>query len=140
MRYKNLASTGAKSPMQNHYNLLYREEEREMMPLCVDQGIGEETARTRTDKYGSTLYVSDIEADPRVIEQVGAIAAAGGVSRGQVALAWITQKPFVTAPIIGATKPQHLTDAVTALSLKLDEREIAQLEAPYVPHAIAGHA
>jgi aryl-alcohol dehydrogenase-like predicted oxidoreductase len=143
--------------MQNHYNLLYREEEREMMPLCKDQGIGvlpwsplargrltraweESTERTRTDKYGSTLYVSDVEADRRVIEKVAEIATARGVPKAQVALAWMVQKPFVTAPIVGASKPQHLTDAVAALSLNLDEGEIAQLEAPYVPHRVVGHA
>jgi aryl-alcohol dehydrogenase-like predicted oxidoreductase len=142
--------------MQNHYNLLYREEEREMMPLCANEGIGvipwsplargrltrawsEETARTRTDQYGGTLYASDVEADRRVIERVAAIAAAHGVPKAQVALAWIRQKPYVTAPIIGASKPQQLNDAVAALSLKLEPNEIEQLEAPYVPHAVAGH-
>jgi len=143
--------------MQNHYNLLYREEEREMMPLCVDAGIGvlpwsplargrltrawdTETARTRTDEYGNKLYVSTVDADRKVVEQVAAIAAARGVPRAQVALAWVIQKPFVTAPILGASKPQHLQDAVAALNLKLSPDEIAQLEAPYVPHAVVGHA
>jgi 1-deoxyxylulose-5-phosphate synthase len=142
--------------MQNHYNLLYREEEREMMPLCKDQGIGvlpwsplargrltrawnEATERSRTDKYGGTLYVSDIEADRKVVEAVEKLAAARGVTQAQVALAWVAQKPFVTAPIVGASKPEHLSDALAALSLNLDETEIAQLEAPYVPHAISGH-
>jgi 1-deoxyxylulose-5-phosphate synthase len=141
--------------MQNHYNLLYREEEREMMPLCKAQGIGvlpwsplargrltrawnEATERTQTDKYGSTLYVSNMEADRKVVEQVAKLAAARGVPKAQIALAWIAQKPFVTAPIVGASKPEHLTDAVAALSLNLDESEIAQLEAPYVPHAVTG--
>jgi 1-deoxyxylulose-5-phosphate synthase len=143
--------------MQNHYNLLYREEEREMMPLCADQGIGvlpwsplargrltrawnEETKRTQTDQYGSTLYVSHAEADRQVVEQVASIAAARGVPKAQVALSWMTHKPFITAPIIGASKPQHLIDAVGALSFKLETEEIRQLEAPYVPHAISGHA
>jgi 1-deoxyxylulose-5-phosphate synthase len=143
--------------MQNHYNLLYREEEREMMPLCTDEGIGvlpwsplargrltrawnETTERTRSDKYGSSLYVSAVEADRRVIEQVAALADARGVPQAQVAMAWIAQKPFVTAPIVGASKPEHLTDAVAALTLHLDAREIALLEAPYVPHAVTGHA
>lgn len=143
--------------MQNHYNLLYREEEREMMPLCKDQGIGvlpwsplargrltrawnEATERTRTDKYGSTLYVSNMEADRKVVEQVAKLAAARGVPKAQIAMAWIAQKPFVTAPIVGASKPEHLTDALAALSLNLDESEIAQLEAPYVPHAVTGLA
>jgi 1-deoxyxylulose-5-phosphate synthase len=142
--------------MQNHYNLLYREEEREMMPLCANEGIGvipwsplargrltrawsEETARTRTDQYGGTLYASDVEADRRVIERVATIAATRGVSKAQIALAWIRQKPYVTAPIIGASKPQQLNDAVAALSLKLEPSEIEQLEAPYVPHAVVGH-
>jgi 1-deoxyxylulose-5-phosphate synthase len=142
--------------MQNHYNLLYREEEREMMPLCTDEGIGvmpwsplargrltrawdQSTERTRTDQYGSKLYVSDVDADRRVVEQVAAIATARAVPKAQVALAWITQKPFVTTPIVGASKPQHLIDAVAALSLKLDAGEISRLEAPYVPHAVVGH-
>ena len=142
--------------MQNHYNLLYREEEREMLPLCANEGIGvipwsplargrltrawsEETGRTRTDQYGSKLYASDVAADRRVVETVAAIAAARGVPKAQIALAWITQKPFVTAPIIGASKAQHLTDAVAALSLKLESDEIQQLEAPYVPHRVGGH-
>jgi 1-deoxyxylulose-5-phosphate synthase len=142
--------------MQNHYNLLYREEEREMMPLCANEGIGvipwsplargrltrawsEETARTRTDQYGSTLYASDVEADRRIIEAVATIAAARRVSKAQIALAWIRQKPFVTAPIIGASKPQQLDDAIAALSLKLEPSEIEQLEAPYVPHRVVGH-
>jgi aryl-alcohol dehydrogenase-like predicted oxidoreductase len=143
--------------MQNHYNLLYREEEREMMPLCADEGIGvlpwsplargrltrpwdTETARTRTDEYGNKLYVSAVDADRKVIDQVAAIAAARGVPKAQVALAWVAQKPFITAPIIGASKPNHLDDAVAALTLKLDASEIAQLESPYVPHAIVGHS
>jgi 1-deoxyxylulose-5-phosphate synthase len=142
--------------MQNHYNLLYREEEREMMPLCAEEGIAvmpwsplargrltrsfdEATSRIRTDQYGSKLYVSDTDADRRVIEQVAAIAAARGVPKAQVALAWIAQKPFVTAPIIGASKSQHFDDALAALTLKLDTREIEQLESPYTPHAISGH-
>jgi aryl-alcohol dehydrogenase-like predicted oxidoreductase len=142
--------------MQNHYNLLYREEEREMMPLCVDARIGvlpwsplargrltrnwdAETARTRTDEFGNKLYATTADADRKVVEQVAAIAAARGVPKAQVALAWIMQKPFVTAPIIGATKPQHLDDAVAALTLKLEAAEIGQLEAPYVPHAVLGH-
>ncbi len=143
--------------MQNHYNLLYREEEREMMPLCANEGIGvipwsplargrltrtwnQETTRTRTDQYGDKLYGSDVEADRKVVEQLAAIAAARGVPKAQVALAWITQKPFVTAPIVGASKPQHLDDAVAALSLKLESGELERLEAPYVPHSVVGHA
>ena len=142
--------------MQNHYNLLYREEEREMMPLCTAERIAvvpwsplargrltrawdTQTARTQTDAYGNKLYVATVDADRKVVEQVATIAAARGVPKAQVALAWIAQKPFVTAPIVGASKPQHLDDAVAALTLKLDAAEIAQLEAPYAPHAIAGH-
>ena len=142
--------------MQNHYNLLYREEEREMMPLCTAERIAvvpwsplargrltrawdTQTARTQTDAYGNKLYVATVDADRKVVEQVATIAAARGVPKAQVALAWIAQKPFVTAPIVGASKPQHLDDAVAALTIKLDAAEIAQLEAPYVPHAVAGH-
>jgi aryl-alcohol dehydrogenase-like predicted oxidoreductase len=143
--------------MQNHYNLLYREEEREMMPLCTAEGIAvvpwsplargrltrpwdTETARTRTDEYGNKLYESTIEADRRVVAQVAAIAAARGVTSAQVALAWVAQKPFVTAPIVGASKPHHLSDALAALTLNLEAAEIARLEAPYVPHTIVGHS
>jgi 1-deoxyxylulose-5-phosphate synthase len=143
--------------MQNHYNLLYREEEREMMPLCAAERIAvvpwsplargrltrawdSETARTRTDEYGNKLYESTVEADRRVVEQVATIAAARGVPNAQIALAWVLQKPFVTAPIVGASKPQHLIDAVAALTLQLDASEIARLESPYVPHAIVGHS
>jgi aryl-alcohol dehydrogenase-like predicted oxidoreductase len=143
--------------MQNHYNLLYREEEREMMPLCTAERIAvvpwsplargrltrvwdSETARSRTDEYGNKLYVSTVEGDRKVVEQVAAIAAARGVPKAQIALAWVAQKPFVTAPIIGASKPQHLEDAVTSLGLKLEPSEIARLEAPYMPHAVVGHS
>jgi aryl-alcohol dehydrogenase-like predicted oxidoreductase len=141
--------------MQNHYNLLYREEEREMMPLCTAEQIAvvpwsplargrltrewdSETARTRTDEYGNKLYVDAVDADRKVVEQVARIAAARAVPKAQVALAWISQKPFVTAPIVGVSKPQHLDDAVASLTLRLEPTEIAQLEAPYVPHAIVG--
>ena len=143
--------------MQNHYNLLYREEEREMMPLCTAEGIAvvpwsplargrltrpwdTETARTRTDEYGNKLYAPTVEADRRVVAQVAAIAAARGVTSAQVALAWVAQKPFVTAPIVGASKPHHLSDALAALALHLEAAEIARLEAPYVPHTIVGHS
>jgi aryl-alcohol dehydrogenase-like predicted oxidoreductase len=155
-----IARAGHMTPfvtMQNHYNLLYREEEREMMPLCAAEGIGvmpwsplargrltrapdESTTRARTDQYGSKLYVSEIEADRRVADAVGIVAAARSVPKAQVALAWITQKPYVTAPIVGASKSQHLIDAVAALSLNLDAAEVAALEAPYVPHPIVGHS
>jgi len=143
--------------MQNHYNLLYREEEREMMPLCSDERVGvipwsslargrltrewdAKTARTQTDEFGNKLYIAAVDADRKVVEQVASLAAARGVPKAQIAVAWIAQKPFVTAPIIGASKPQHLGDAVAALTLKLDAAEIAQLEAPYVPHAVSGHS
>jgi aryl-alcohol dehydrogenase-like predicted oxidoreductase len=143
--------------MQNFVNLLYREEEREMLPLCAAEGLGvipwsplargrltrdwdSVTARTETDDFGKKLYAGSGEADRRVVEAVGATASARGVPRAQVALAWLLAKPVITAPIVGATKPQHLDDAVAALSLKLTAEEIAALEAPYVPHATAGFA
>jgi aryl-alcohol dehydrogenase-like predicted oxidoreductase len=141
--------------MQNHYNLLYREEEREMMPLCAEEGIGvipwsplargrltrdwnETTSRMETDDVGKTLYATTQDADRRVVERVAEIAVKRGVSRAQVALAWVAQKPFVTAPIIGATKQHHLDDAVAALSLSLTSEERASLEESYVPHPIVG--
>ena len=140
--------------MQNHYNLLYREEEREMMPLCADQGIGvipwsplargrltrdwdDTTTRSQTDVFGSNLYDPD-SSDRTVVERVTEVAAARGVSRAQVALAWMLSKSFVTAPIIGATKPHHLNDAVAAVDLELSPEEVARLEEPYVPHAVVG--
>jgi aryl-alcohol dehydrogenase-like predicted oxidoreductase len=142
--------------MQNFYNLLYREEEREMLPLCADERIAvlpwsplargrlarpwdTETPRIKTDTYGNKLFEGSTESDRNVVERVGAIAAERGVPRAQVALAWVLQKSVVTAPIVGASKPQHLDDALAALTLDLTESELAQLEAPYVPHAVAGH-
>ncbi len=141
--------------MQNHLNLLYREEEREMLPLCRDQGIGiipwsplargrlarpadAKTERSETDRFGQYLYRKTVEADAQVIDRVGAIAAARGVSRGQVALAWILAKPGVTAPIIGATKIEQLNESVAALDLELSSDEIRQLEEPYIPHPVVG--
>jgi aryl-alcohol dehydrogenase-like predicted oxidoreductase len=143
--------------MQDHYNLLYREEEREMLPLCADAGIGVipwsplargrltrdwdvATPRIQSDEYGSKLYASAIDSDRRIVERVAAIAAARGVPRAQVALAWVAQQAVVTAPIIGASKPHHLDDAVAALSLNLTASELEQLESPYVPRAVAGHS
>jgi aryl-alcohol dehydrogenase-like predicted oxidoreductase len=145
--------------MQNHYNLLYREEEREMTGLCDDLGIGmipwsplargrlargaasaETTSRSETDAFGRTLYASLAEADRRVLERVDAVARARGVPNAQVALAWLLRQKGVTAPIIGATKMQHLDDAAAAVSLKLSDDEARQLEEPYVPHAVAGFA
>jgi len=141
--------------MQNYYNLLYREEEREMMPLCTDAGVGvmpwsplargrltrpwnAPSERLRTDEYGNKLYEASAEADRQVVERVGAIAAVRGVPMAQVALAWIAHKPFISAPIVGASKPRHLDDAVAALSLQLDPGEIAALEEPYIPHRLVG--
>ena len=138
--------------MQDHYNLLYREEEREMFGLCADQNIGvipwsplargrltrawdEQTERAQTDEFGKTLYHS---SDKPIVEAVAKIADERGVSRAQVALAWMLSKSVVTAPIIGASKLPHLEDAVAALALKLSDDEIAQLEAPYSPHSVAG--
>jgi aryl-alcohol dehydrogenase-like predicted oxidoreductase len=142
--------------MQDHLNLLHREEEREMLPLCIDQGIAvvpwsplargrltrdwdDVSERSKTDAFGSTLYTQAVDADRKIVEEVALIAKARGVPRAQVALAWVAQRRGVTAPIIGASKPQHLTDAVAALSLRLSEDEIKALEAPYVPHRIAGY-
>ena len=143
--------------MQNHYNLLYREEEREMLPLCADAGIGvipwsplargrltrewaAETARLRTDVFGNKLYTTEIDADKRIVEAVAAIAAARGVPKAQVALAWVAQRSTITAPIVGASQLHHLDDAVAALEVQLTGEEIARLEAPYTPRAISGHS
>jgi aryl-alcohol dehydrogenase-like predicted oxidoreductase len=143
--------------MQNFYNLLYREEEREMLPLCADERIAilpwsplargrlarssnAETPRTQGDKYGSFLFAKTAEADRKVIEQVERIAAARGIPRAQIALAWLLQRSAVTAPIIGASKAEHLDDAVAALGIALTETEIGELEAPYIPHSVLGHS
>ncbi|NGM84357.1 aldo/keto reductase [Paenibacillus sp. 7124] len=142
--------------MQNFYNLLYREEEREMLPLCLEEGIGvipwsplargkltrdweEQTARSENDAAGQAFYSKMADADRKVVEKVAEIAAKRGIPRAQVALAWVLQKEPVTAPIIGATKPHHLEDAVAALSVKLDADEMASLEEPYVPHPVLGN-
>jgi 1-deoxyxylulose-5-phosphate synthase len=139
--------------MQNHYNLLYREEEREMLPLCQDMGVGvipwsplargrltrewdAETARSETDEFGGSLYR---EEDKAIVDQVGTVADKRGAPRAQVALAWLLAQPAVTSPIIGVTKPQHLTDAVAAIDLELTGAEVEELGAGYVPHAVAGH-
>jgi aryl-alcohol dehydrogenase (NADP+) len=143
--------------MQNHYNLLYREEEREMLPLCAAEGIGvipwsplarglltrpvaesDATIRAKTDPFARQLYKRD-DGDTAVIDAVSRIAAKRGVPNAQVALAWLLAQPAVTAPIIGVNKPRHLDDAVAALSLTLDGEELAALAAPYLPHAVAGH-
>jgi aryl-alcohol dehydrogenase (NADP+) len=144
--------------MQNHYNLIYREEEREVNPLCRDEGIGllpwsplargfltgnrrkgdyGDTSRAKTDDYAQKLYFT--EADFAVADRVVEVAAARGVPPAQVAFAWVLQQPGVTAPIIGASKPHHLTDAVAALSVKLSEAELTSLAEPYRPHPILGH-
>jgi aryl-alcohol dehydrogenase-like predicted oxidoreductase len=143
--------------MQNYLNLLYREEEREMLPLCRDQGIGvipwspmargrltrdwdQSSARLETDEFGRTLYATTGDADRLVAQAVAAVAHARGVPRAQVALAWVLQKAEVTAPIVGATRLAQLDDAVAALSIVLTRDEIQTLEANYVPHAVVGHA
>ncbi len=144
--------------MQDHYNLVYREEEREMIPLCIDQGIGlipwsplargffagnrkrgggGETARARSDEFADRLYFRD--EDFVVADCAAEVAKKHGVTASQVALAWILSKPYITAPIIGATKMDHLDQAIAALDLKLSEEEIKQLEEPYKPHPVLGH-
>jgi aryl-alcohol dehydrogenase-like predicted oxidoreductase len=143
--------------MQNHYNLIYREEEREMLPLCRDAKIGsipysplaagrltrdwssESTLRSETDEIAKKKYDSTAETDKKVVERVAEIAQKLGVPRTHLALAWLLQKEPVTAPIIGATKISHLEEAVGALSLKLTAEEVAYLEEPYIPHHIVGH-
>jgi 1-deoxyxylulose-5-phosphate synthase len=141
--------------MQNHVNLLYREEEREMLPLCRAEGIGvlpwsplargrltrdwrETTSREETDEVGKRLYAGVAEADRAVINAVAAVAAARGVPRAPIALAWLLQQPGITSPIIGASREGHLEDAMAALDLRLTAEELAALEAPYVPHPVSG--
>jgi aryl-alcohol dehydrogenase-like predicted oxidoreductase len=141
--------------MQDHLNLLYREEEREMLPFCQDEKIAvipwsplargrltrdwdEKTARSETDEFGKTLYHQAEDADRAIIGIVGELAQKHGVSRAQIATAWILQKSAVTAPIIGASKANHLVDAVGALSVKLAPEDVAALEEPYVPHRVEG--
>jgi aryl-alcohol dehydrogenase-like predicted oxidoreductase len=151
----------AKTPfvsMQNHYNLVYREEEREMIPQCIDQGVGvlpwsplargllagtrtregdRLTTRAKTDSFGDSLYTPEL--DFAVVDRAAEVAAERGVAQAQVALAWLLHKPGVTAPIVGATKIEHIDDALAAEQLDLSDAEIAQLEEPYVPHTISGH-
>jgi aryl-alcohol dehydrogenase (NADP+) len=145
--------------MQNHYNLVYREEEREMIPLCIDQGIGlipwsplargffagdrkrgggGETVRANSDAFGNSLYFRD--EDFAVADCVADVAKERGVSGSQIALAWILSKPYVTSPIIGATKMDHLDQAIAALDVKLSEEEIKKLEESYKPHPVLGHS
>lgn len=138
--------------MQNYYNLLYREQEREMLPLCADQGVGaipwsplargrltrpwnEQTNRSESDEFGRSLFSDD---DQPIVDTVITVAKERGVSPAQVALAWVLSKPAVNSPIVGATKTQHLTDAVAAVDLRLDDAEIQRLEAPYQPHGTLG--
>ncbi|MFJ8591877.1 aldo/keto reductase [Streptomyces sp. NPDC093598] len=139
--------------MQNHYNLIYREEEREMLPLCADQGVGvlpwsplargrltrdwdTTTGRSATDTFGGTLYQ---EGDRGIVEAVTRIAGERGVPRAQIALAWLLHQPTVTSPIVGASKPGHLEDAVAAVEIRLSDKELEELQRPYGPHPIAGH-
>ena len=141
--------------MQDHYNLLQREEEREVLPLCADQGVGVlpwsplargalarpwggSTARSGSDEFGRTLYAATADSDRAVVEQVAAVAGARGATMAQVALAWVLAQPVVTAPVVGATEPHHLADAVAALDLRLGEEELAQLTGPYTPREPAG--
>jgi aryl-alcohol dehydrogenase-like predicted oxidoreductase len=141
--------------MQNHVNLLYREEEREMLPLCLEEGIGvipwsplargrlarewdAKTHRSENDVFGGSLYGKVADQDRLVVDAVGEVAAERGLPRAQVALAWLMAKPGVTAPIIGATKQAQLTEALAALDVTLSDEEVARLEAPYVPHKVQG--
>ena len=145
--------------MQNHLNLLYREEEREMLPLCAAEGIGvmpwsplargrlarpwsdePATEREKTDAFGRSLYARTREADKAVVGALGQVSERLGAPRSQVALAWLLQKPEVTSPIVGASKPQHLEDALAALAFNLDAETVKALEAPYQPHPVAGFA
>ena len=142
--------------MQNFVNLLYREEEREMLPLCRAEGIGvlpwsplargrlarewnTSTERSQTDRYGQKLYARLEDSDRRIVEAVGRVAARHERSRAQVALAWVLARPGITAPIVGATRLEQLDDAIAALSLALSPEDFAELEAPYEPRAVAGH-
>jgi aryl-alcohol dehydrogenase-like predicted oxidoreductase len=142
--------------MQPQYNLLYREEEREMLPQCLDQGVGvipwsplargwltrdqkaAETNRSQNDAFARQMFQDTTQQDEEVVRAVGRIATARGIARAQVAMAWILTKREVTAPIVGATKQHHLAEAIAALDVRLTDEEIAALEAPYVPHAING--
>jgi 1-deoxyxylulose-5-phosphate synthase len=141
--------------MQNLVNLLYREEEREMLPQCAAEGIGvipwsplargrltrpwdATSVRSETDEFGKRLFARMAEADRQVVDRVTQVAEARGLPRAQIALAWLLSKTVVTAPIVGATKLQHLDDALAAVSVKLTAEEIATLEEAYVPHPLAG--
>jgi aryl-alcohol dehydrogenase-like predicted oxidoreductase len=143
--------------MQPQVNLVYREEEREMIPLCIDQGVGvlpwsplargmltrdwnEKTARSETDMFSAYLYRATAENDRQIVEAVSAIAQERGLPRAQIAMAWLLGKPGITAPIIGATKPGHLADAIAAVAVNLTTDEVKRLESPYLPHAVVGLA
>jgi aryl-alcohol dehydrogenase-like predicted oxidoreductase len=140
--------------MQNHYNLLNREEEREMYPLCADEKIGAipwsplargrltrewdtTTARSQTDEFGKTLYAMH-DNDRAIVDVVGRVAAERGIPRAQIALAWVSKNPVVSAPIVGASKAEQLQDAVDSLDIELTADEVARLEEPYLPHPVAG--
>jgi aryl-alcohol dehydrogenase-like predicted oxidoreductase len=152
------AASTAFVSMQNHYNLIYREEEREMIPQCIDQGVGvipwsplargiltgnrtrageKLTTRAQTDAFADSIYTPEVDFD--VVERADEVASERGVPTAQVALAWVLHKPGVTAPIVGATKLKHLEDALAAEQLSLSDAEIERLEERYVPHAVAGH-
>ena len=143
--------------MQNHYNLLYREEEREMMKLCESEGVGVipwsplargrltrpwdqkgNTERAGLDEFGKTLYARTEASDRAIVDRVAEIARQRAIPQAQIALAWMLQKPYITSPIVGTTRPQHLEDAVAALSVKLSPEEITRLEELYVPHPVLG--
>jgi 1-deoxyxylulose-5-phosphate synthase len=142
--------------MQNHINLLYREEEREMVPLCISEGIAvipwsplargrltrawnsESTKRAETDKFGNAMYAPSEEVDKKVVDRLGEVAEKRGIPRAQVALAWLLAKPGITSPIVGASKAHHLEDAVAALGVRLTSEEMALLEEPYIPHPVLG--
>ncbi|HZR83976.1 MAG TPA: aldo/keto reductase [Candidatus Binatia bacterium] len=141
--------------MQPQLNLIYREEEREMLPLCIDQGVAvipwsplargkltrdwdEKTQRSETDEFGKLIYAATAEQDREVAEAVADVARGRGIPRAQVAMAWLLQKPGITAPIVGATKESHLSDAVASVDVQLTSDEVARLEAPYQPHAVSG--
>jgi len=142
--------------MQNHYNLIYREEEREMMGLCQAEGIGvipwsplargrlarstkaEGTKRLVTDQFGKSMYGGTEEADRKVIDKLTEVSARRNLPQATVALAWMLAKPYVDSPIVGATKPQHLEDAVCAVDVKLSSEEVDELEAAYIPHPVLG--
>jgi aryl-alcohol dehydrogenase-like predicted oxidoreductase len=144
--------------MQPHYNLLYREEEREMLPLCRAEGVGvipwsplargrlararqsEQTLRSETDQFGKNLYARTEASDRQVVDRLGEVAQRRGLPRAQLALAWLLGKPGITAPIVGATAPHHLQDAVASLAVKLTSEEVAALEEPYEPHPVLGFA